>query len=48
MRSALEKTVAFRALAHVQEFLPMSNRDILKFEACVGRLLPVPGQIARS
>jgi acetyl-CoA C-acetyltransferase len=26
--------VAFRAAAHVQDFLPMSKRDILKFEGC--------------
>jgi acetyl-CoA C-acetyltransferase len=30
----LEKAVAFRAGAHVQDFLPMSKRDILKFEGC--------------
>ena len=24
----------FRAAAHVQDFLPMSKRDILKFEGC--------------
>jgi acetyl-CoA C-acetyltransferase len=28
------KAVAFRATAHVQDFLPMSRRDILKFEGC--------------
>jgi acetyl-CoA C-acetyltransferase len=26
--------VAFRATAHAQDFLPMSKRDILKFEGC--------------
>jgi acetyl-CoA C-acetyltransferase len=26
--------VAFRGTAHVQDFLPMSKRDILKFEGC--------------
>jgi acetyl-CoA C-acetyltransferase len=31
---ALDKAVAFRAAAHVQDFLPMSKRDILKFEGC--------------
>jgi acetyl-CoA C-acetyltransferase len=31
---ALGKAVAFRATAHVQDFLPMSKRDILKFEGC--------------
>ncbi|HET9617384.1 MAG TPA: acetyl-CoA acetyltransferase [Pseudolabrys sp.] len=30
----LEKAVAFRAAEHVQDFLPMSKRDILKFEGC--------------
>ena len=28
----LERAVAFRAAQHVQDFLPMSKRDILKFE----------------
>jgi acetyl-CoA C-acetyltransferase len=31
---ALKKAVAFRASAHAQDFLPMSKRDILKFEGC--------------
>ena len=31
---AMEKAVAFRGRAHVQDFLPMSRRDILKFEGC--------------
>jgi acetyl-CoA C-acetyltransferase len=30
----LGKAVAFRAAAHVQDFLPMAKRDILKFEGC--------------
>ena len=30
----LGKAVAFRAAAHVQDFLPMSKRDVLKFEGC--------------
>jgi acetyl-CoA C-acetyltransferase len=30
----LEKAIAFRAAEHVQDFLPMSKRDILKFEGC--------------
>jgi acetyl-CoA C-acetyltransferase len=30
----LNKAVAFRAAAHVQDFLPMSKRDILKFDGC--------------
>ena len=29
-----KRAVAFRASAHVQDFLPMSKRDILKFEGC--------------
>jgi acetyl-CoA C-acetyltransferase len=28
------KAITFRATAHVQDFLPMSKRDILKFEGC--------------
>src|SRR5205085_5321732 len=31
----MEKAVVFRAAEHVQDFLPMSKRDILKFEGCV-------------
>ncbi len=31
---AMRKAVAFRATAHAQDFLPMSRRDILKFEGC--------------
>ena len=31
---ALDRAVAFRATAHVQDFLPMAKRDILKFEGC--------------
>jgi acetyl-CoA C-acetyltransferase len=31
---AMSKAVGFRAAAHVQDFLPMSKRDILKFEGC--------------
>jgi len=30
----LRRAVAFRAAQHVQDFLPMSKRDILKFEGC--------------
>jgi acetyl-CoA C-acetyltransferase len=30
----LSKAVAFRAAEHVQDFLPMSRRDVLKFEGC--------------
>jgi acetyl-CoA C-acetyltransferase len=30
----LGKAVAFRAAEHVQDFLPMSKRDVLKFEGC--------------
>src|SRR6202040_1960803 len=31
---AMNEAVIFRAAAHVQDFLPMSKRDILKFEGC--------------
>src|SRR5467141_3892791 len=31
---AMGKAVAVRGAAHVQDFLPMSRRDILKFEGC--------------
>ena len=31
---AMNKAVIFRALSHVQDFLPMSKRNILKFEGC--------------
>ena len=30
----MPQAVAFRAAQHVQDFLPMSRRDILKFEGC--------------
>ncbi len=30
----LDKAVAFRAAAHVQDFLPMSRRDVVRFEGC--------------
>jgi len=30
----MDKAVVFRAAEHVQDFLPMSKRDILKFEGC--------------
>ena len=30
----LGKAVAFRAAEHVQDFLPMSKRDVLKLEGC--------------
>jgi acetyl-CoA C-acetyltransferase len=30
----LQKAIAFRSTAHVSDFLPMSKRDILKFEGC--------------
>lgn len=30
----LGKAIAFRAAEHVQDFLPMGKRDILKFEGC--------------
>jgi acetyl-CoA C-acetyltransferase len=31
---AMNKAIAFRGLAHKQDFLPLSKRDILKFEGC--------------
>ena len=31
---SMSKAVAFRARAHAQDFLPMSKRDILRFEGC--------------
>jgi acetyl-CoA C-acetyltransferase len=31
---AMNKAVIFRATSHVQDFLPMSKRDILRFEGC--------------
>src|SRR5262249_32601565 len=31
---AMRKAVVFRAAEHVQDFLPMSRRDILQFEGC--------------
>ena len=36
VQSALQmkKAVAFRGMGHAQDFLPMSKRDILKFEGC--------------
>ena len=34
----MKKAIVFRAAEHVQDFLPMSRRDILKFEGCGGRL----------
>jgi acetyl-CoA C-acetyltransferase len=30
----MKRAVAFRGMAHVQDFLPMSKRDILRFEGC--------------
>jgi len=30
----LGKAIAFRAVEHVQDFLPMAKRDILRFEGC--------------
>ena len=30
----MRRAVAFRANEHVQDFLPMSKRDILLFEGC--------------
>ena len=31
---AMDKAVVFRAAEHVQDFLPLAKRDILKFEGC--------------
>ena len=31
---SMPRAVAFRAAAHANDFLPMSKRDILKFEGC--------------
>jgi acetyl-CoA C-acetyltransferase len=31
---AMKRAVLFRSTAHVQDFLPMSKREILKFEGC--------------
>jgi len=30
----LDKAIVFRSAEHVQDFLPMSRRDVLKFEGC--------------
>ena len=30
----MQRAVAFKGMAHVQDFLPMSKRDILRFEGC--------------
>ena len=30
----MNRAIAFRAASHVQDFLPMSKRDILKFDGC--------------
>ena len=30
----MDKAIVFRAAEHVQDFLPMSRRDVLKFEGC--------------
>lgn len=32
--ATMERAVAFKGRAHAQDFLPMSKRDILKFEGC--------------
>jgi acetyl-CoA C-acetyltransferase len=32
--AGMERAISFRAAAHAQDFLPMSKRDILKFEGC--------------
>jgi acetyl-CoA C-acetyltransferase len=43
---ALRKAIVFRAAEHVQDFLPMSRRDVLKLEGCGqawGRALAAAG-----
>jgi acetyl-CoA C-acetyltransferase len=40
----MNKAIAFRANAHVQDFLPMSKRDILKFEGCTAAWQEALGQ----
>ena len=40
----LRKAVAFRAAEHVQDFLPMSKRDVLKFEGCGAGLAARAGE----
>jgi acetyl-CoA C-acetyltransferase len=32
--SSMRRAIAFRGVAHVQDFLPMSRRDILRLEGC--------------
>src|SRR5436305_12349087 len=47
----LRKAVLFRAAAHVQDFLPMSRRDVLKFEGCAhawARALAAAGMGSRT
>ena len=47
----LDKAIVFRAAEHVQDFLPMSRRDILKFEGCAlawQRALSRPASDCRS
>ena len=34
MAMTMHRAVGFRGMAHIQDFLPMSKRDILKFEGC--------------
>jgi acetyl-CoA C-acetyltransferase len=34
MAATMRRAVAFKSRAHAQDFLPMSKRDILKFEGC--------------
>ena len=31
---SMKRAIAFRAVAHAEDFLPMSKRDVLKFEGC--------------
>ena len=41
---AMNKAVVFRAAEQVQDFLPMSQRDILKFEGCARGLAARAGR----
>src|SRR4051794_6714905 len=42
----MKRAVAFRATAHAQDFLPMSKRDILRFEGCAEAWRRALGQAA--
>ena len=40
---SMPRSVAFRTTTHANDFLPMSKRDILKFEGCAAGLASGPG-----